>query len=198
MKRLPSTNSLFVPQLAPTLYCSVVGETRGRLLSTSAWVLTRTRNHILSPRVAKYVHHDSRGSRLLINIYSSNVAAVAENPVVSRSKQLRNSHTVIHLVFPCPDMLLYAARVGSSYGSLVIPTYSNKICMHKSMPALQVHFYIGHRPGNMTGSAIYNSFFSASRTTASKGMTVGGTPAGVPGPLGETRAAFARRTRSAW
>lgn len=79
---------------------------------------------------------------LLINIYSSSVVVVAENPVVSRSKQLRNSHTVIHLVLLCPDRLLYAARVGSSYGSLVIPTCSNKICMHKSMQALHVYVHL--------------------------------------------------------
>ena len=198
MKHLPSTNSPFVPQLAQILYCSAGSGTRGRLLSTSAWVLTSTRNHILLPRVAKYVHHNSRGSRLLINIHSSSVAAVAENPVVSRSKQLRNSHTVIHLVFLCPDRLLYAARVESFNGSLVMPTHSNKICMHKYMQALHVHFYLGHRPGNMISSIIYDRFFSASRKTASTGMTVGGTPGGVPGPLGETLAAFVRRTRSAW
>ena len=130
---------------------------------------------------------------MLINIYSSSVLAVAENPVVSRSKQLRNSHTVVHLVFLCLDRLSYAAaRVGSFYGSLVIP-HSNKNCMHKSMQTLHVHFYVC-----MTASAIYDSFFSASRKTASTGMTVDGTPAGVLGPLRETLATFARRTRSAW
>ena len=70
--------------------------------------------------------------------------------------------------------------------------------MHKSMRALRVHFYLGHRHGSMLGSSIYDSFFSASRKTASKGMTVGGMPAGVPGSLGETLAGFVRRTRSAW
>ena len=138
VKRLPSTNLPFVPQQAPTPYCSAVSGTHGRLLSTSAWALTSTRNHIPPPRVAKYVHHYSRGSQLLNNISSSSVLAVAENPVVSRFKQLWNSHTVIHLVFLCPERL-YAARVGSSYGSLVIAIHSNKICMHKSMQSLHVH-----------------------------------------------------------
>lgn len=65
---------------------------------------------------------------------------VAESPAVSRFKELWNKRAVLHLVFLCPDELLDGACVGSFCHNLVIPTHSNKICMHKSMRALHVQF----------------------------------------------------------
>lgn len=121
---------------------------------------------------------------------------VAESPAVSRSKQLWNRRTVLHLVFLCPDEL-YAACVGSFCHNLVIPTRSNKICMHKSMRHVMRNSVPDHISASMIGCSIYESFFSAMRKAASTGGTVGGV-LGVLDPLVETVAAFARRTRLAW
>jgi hypothetical protein len=129
------------------------------------------------------------------------VRAWPRSPKIPWFQGLSSCGSVIQLSTWYSDVQIGCCMQRESGHLMVVWSYQRirtKFCMHKSMQALHVHFYFGHRPGRMIDSAIYDSRFSASRKTASRGMTVGETPAGVPGPLEETQPAFARRTRSAW